>query len=170
MIKSLVISFLDFFYPPFRKLMPEQTYRYAACGSFNTVLDILLYFISYHFVLQKRIIYTPVGAISPHIAALIFSFVISFPIGFYLMRNIVFTGSALRGRVQLFRYFILVMACLLLNYVCIKLFVEQLHIYPTPSKILTTGIVIVFSYITQKKFTFKVQSSGVIKQTQGTQL
>jgi putative flippase GtrA len=77
--------------------------------------------------------------------------------GFFLMRNIVFTESTLHGRVQLFRYFVLVVICLLLNYIFIKLFVEQFHIYPTFAKILTTIIVVAFSYLTQKNFTFKAE-------------
>jgi putative flippase GtrA len=48
------------------------------------------------------------------------------------------------------------MICLLLNYIFIKLFVEQFHIYATVAKILTTIIVVCFSYVTQKNFTFKV--------------
>jgi putative flippase GtrA len=57
--------------------------------------------------------------------------------------------------VQLFRYFVLVLICLLLNYIFIKLFVEQFHIYPTVAKIFTTVIVVSFSYLTQKHYTFK---------------
>jgi putative flippase GtrA len=72
-----------------------------------------------------------------------------------LMRNIVFHDSYLRGRVQLFRYLMLVMVCILLNYVFLKLFVEQFGFYPTISKILTTCIIVVFSYFTQRHFTFK---------------
>jgi putative flippase GtrA len=139
--------------------MPYQTFRYAACGAGNTLLDIFIYFISYNFILQKQIVYTPAGAISPHIAAFFMAFIISFPTGFYLNRYIVFTESILRGRVQLVRYFTLVLVCILLNYFFIKLFVEQLHIYPTISKILTTVIIVSFSYLTQKHFTFRVKSA-----------
>jgi putative flippase GtrA len=59
--------------------------------------------------------------------------------------------------VQLFRYFVLVVICILLNYVFIKLFVEQFHIYPTVAKIFTTIIVVSFSYLTQKNYTFKAE-------------
>jgi putative flippase GtrA len=38
-----------------------------------------------------------------------------------------------------------------------KLFVEQFHIFPTIAKVLTTIFVVGFSYLTQKKFTFKVK-------------
>ena len=135
--------------------MPIQTFRYAACGGGNTILDIFLYFLAYNYVLRKEIVYTPAGAISPHIAAFLISFAISFPTGYMLNRYIVFPGSILKGRVQLFRYFMLVLVCIYLNYIFIKLFVEHFHIYPTIAKMLTTVIVVAFSYFTQKNFTFK---------------
>ncbi|MGZ5255074.1 MAG: GtrA family protein [Flavitalea sp.] len=161
-MKNLINSVLDFFYPYFSRFMPKQTFRYAACGGGNTVLDILIYFISYNYILDKQIIHTPIGAVSPHIMAFLISFLISFPIGYLLNRFIVFPGSTLKGRIQLFRYFVLVLVCIILNYVFIKLFVEQFGIYPTVAKMLTTVIVISFSYLTQKHFTFKVESSGKV--------
>ncbi|HYF30514.1 MAG TPA: GtrA family protein [Chitinophagaceae bacterium] len=160
MPKNLVISVIDVFYPPFRKFIPLQTFRYLACGGGNTLLDILLYFISYHYILHKQMLDLGFVVISPYIAAFFMAFCISFPLGFWLMSSIVFTGSTLRGRVQLFRYFLLVGVCILLNYVFLKLFVEQWGIYPTPSKMLTTVIVVLFSYVTQKHFTFKVQKQN----------
>ena len=156
MPKKLIISFIDFFYPPFRKLMPIQTFRYAACGGANTLLDIFVFFISYNYILHKQVLDLGFFAFKPHIAAFIMSFLVSFPTGFLLMRHVVFTNSMLHGRVQLFRYFVLVIVCLLLNYIFIKLFVEKFHIYPTIAKILTTAIVVSFSYLTQKNYTFKV--------------
>ncbi|MHA4810603.1 GtrA family protein [Flavitalea flava] len=135
--------------------MPIQTFRYAACGGGNTFLDILVFFLSYNFILHKQDLNLGFIVFKPHIAAFIISFCVSFPTGFFLMRNVVFTQSTLHGRVQLFRYFVLVVICLLLNYVFIKLFVEQFHIYPTVAKMLTTIIVVSFSYLTQKNYTFK---------------
>jgi putative flippase GtrA len=154
-MKYLVISVIDFFYPAFRKLMPVQTFRYIVCGGGNTLLDILIYYVSYHYILKEQNVYTPIVVISPYIAAFLIAFLVSFPTGFYLNRNVVFTGSTLKGGVQLFRYFLLVIICIILNYIFIKLFVEQFHFYPTVSKILTTVIVVSFSYLTQKHFTFK---------------
>ncbi len=151
-----VTSLIDFFYPPFRKILNLQTFRYIVCGGTNTFLDILIYFISYNFILHKQVVFLgPVIAIEPHIMAFFISFLVSFPSGFYLNRRVVFTGSTLRGRVQLFRYLLLVIICIILNYVFIKLFVEQFSIYPTVAKMLTTVIVVSFSYVTQRYFTFK---------------
>jgi putative flippase GtrA len=154
-MKGIITTIIDFFYPPFRKVLDIKTFRYLACGGGNTLLDIFLYFISYNFILKKNVVHLPFVAISPHIGAFIIAFSITFPLGFLLMRNIVFTDSDLRGRVQLFRYILMVVVCILLNYIFLKLFVEHFHFYPTIAKIVTTCIVVVFSYLSQKHFTFK---------------
>ena len=159
MVKKWIIAFIDFFYPLFGKVMPLQTFRYAACGGANTVLDIVMYAIAYNFILHKQDLDLSFIVFKPHIASIIIAFMVSFPTGFFLMRNIVFTQSTLQGKVQLWRYFVLVVICLFLNYVFIKLFVEQWHIYPTIAKILTTIIVVSFSYLTQKNYTFKAEQS-----------
>jgi putative flippase GtrA len=77
--------------------------------------------------------------------------------GFFLMKFVVFTESNTRGRVQLFRYFMVFVSSLVLNYFCLKLFVEYLHIFVMLSQIMTTVIIILFSYLFQKHFTFKVK-------------
>jgi putative flippase GtrA len=157
MMKTHLINFIDFFYPPFGRFMPLQTFRYAVCGGTNTLLDIFMYFVSYHFILHERNVNLGIVTISPYVLAFIMSFCISFPTGYFLNKNIVFPQSTLLGRVQLFRYFLLVIICLGLNYIFIKLFVEQFHLYATVAKILTTIIVVSFSYLTQKNFTFKAE-------------
>ncbi|HEY4110126.1 GtrA family protein [Puia sp.] len=157
LLKKWIVDLIDFFYPPFSRLMPLQTFRYAACGGTSTLLDIFMYWFSYNFILHQRPVHIATLTISAYIASIVMAFCISFPTGFILNRNIAFPGSTLHGRVQLFRYFVLVVICLLLNYIFIKLFVEQFHIFPTIAKILTTVIVVCFSYVTQKNFTFKIE-------------
>ena len=146
--------------------MPLQAYRYAACGGGNTLLDIILYIVCYRFLFKAKVVHTPVVAISPHIAAFMVAFCVSFPLGFYLNRTFVFTGSTLKGRVQLFRYFLLVLICIALNYIFLKLFVEQCHLIPEVAKIFTTIIVVTFSFVTQKHFTFKVEAETAIKSSE----
>lgn len=155
-----LINFIEnvtlWFYPPFKKVMPEQTFKYAATGGLNTALDIFLYFVSYNYILDKQTVDLGFYSISPHIAAFIMSFMVTFPIGFILARYISFPGSSLRKRIQIIRYGLTVCGSIVLNYFFLKLFVEKFLWYPTPSKIATTFIVILFSYTAQKYFTFKV--------------
>jgi putative flippase GtrA len=156
---KIIHNILDFFYPLFKRFFDKTTYYYAACGGVNTLFDLFLFFISYNLILKKNILELPFIAVSPHIAAFIIAFFFSFPTGFLLMRYIVFRSSYLRGRVQLFRYFLSVCISLLLNYIFLKIFVEQLHFYPTVSKLIITFIVVGFSYLAQKYFSFKTDKN-----------
>ena len=159
-VKDRLISIIDFFYPPFDRLMDKQTFRYASCGGSNTLFDITLYFITYNFILAKQIIHIGPLAISPHIAAFIFTFPVSFLSGFVLMRYIVFPESTgTKKRVQIRRYLFVVFICVLLNYGFLKLFVDVLGWWPLPSKIATTFFVVAFSFFSQKKFAFRASTS-----------
>ncbi len=150
-----VLGLIDFFYPLFKKFMPLQTYRYAACGGGNTLLNIFIFFFTHNFILKNQVVHFGSLAISSHIAAFLIAFCITFPIGFYLSMYVVFQGSYLRRRIQFIRYFLVAVVCIVLNYIFLKLFVDYLGWYPTPSLILTTAIVVTFSYLSQKHFSFK---------------
>lgn len=157
-MRKQLTHIVDFFYPPFRKLMPVQVFRYLACGGSNVVFDWLLYFVFYNFVFEKQVVHiTDCLAFKPHIAAFVFTFPIVLLSGFYLSHSISFHGSILRRRVQLMRYMMVVGVNLLINYICLKLFVDVLHIYPTPAKMITTVFTTTFSYFAQKHFSFKTE-------------
>ena len=155
MLRKKIIRFIDFFYTPFRKIMPIRTFRYAVCGGTNTLLDLCVFYISFHYILHEKIFDLGFYAFKPHIAALWMAFCISFPVGFLLSKYIVFNASYLRGRVQLFRYILIVATNLMLNYVFLKIMVEYMNFYPTVARLFATCIIISFSYLSQKHFTFK---------------
>lgn len=154
-LQLIIIQFIDYFYTPFRKIIPLETFRYAATGGFNTILDIFLYFICYNFIIDKRVLDLKIVSISPHIAAFLIVFPVTFFTGFLFAKFITFTSSELRGRIQLIRYMIAVSGSIFLNYVFLKLLVEFGGLWPTLAKIITTGIVVIYSYFIQKFFTFK---------------
>ncbi|MDR0742756.1 MAG: GtrA family protein [Tannerella sp.] len=151
---------IDFTYPPFRKFISPQLYRYGICGGANVVFDWVLYFFVYNFVIQYRDIDLRIVTLSPHIATLILIFpVITFS-GFLLQKYVTFTASNRRGSIQLARYLMIVLINLLINYAGLKVFVDGFAFYPTPSKMIITLITVVCSYIGQKKFTFKTSSTS----------
>lgn len=136
--------------------MDLQTFRYAACGGGNTVFDIALYTFTNNYILQQQVVHIGPMAISSYIASFIFTFPVTFLTGFLLMRYVVFPESAsTRKRVQITKYLTIVFVCILLNYGFLKLFVEVFGWWPLPSKIATTFFVVMFSYISQKKFAFR---------------
>lgn len=155
-LKNTILNLVDFFYPPFRKILPIQTFRYAVCGGGNMALNILLFSAFFHFLFEKELVFLPFHLVlNAYTASLFTAFCITFPIGFYLSMFVVFPGSHLRRRVQFFRYFMIVLCNIFLNYSLLKLFVEVFHWFPTPSYIVDTILVVAFTYFSQRYFSFR---------------
>ena len=168
-IRQLILWVIDFFYPLFKRIMPLQTFRYAACGGFNTLLDISFFFSAYTYLFHGLPIkplpdVLPNLMISAHIAAFLVSFSVTFPVGFYLSRYVVFQETSGSKVSQLSKYIFVVFICVMLNYGFLKIFIEVFKWHPLIAKLLTTCLVVGFSYISQKHFTFKtvVEDSPVI--------
>lgn len=158
-MRQKVINFIDYFYPPFKRILPLQTFRYAVCGVTNLVLDISLFYISFHYILDENVLDLGFVVLKAHNAALVFAFLISFPTGFLLNKYIVFKGSYLRSDVQLVRYMLIVAVNLFLNYAILNVLVQYMHFYPTIAKAFAIVILVTFSYLSQKHFTFKTKTN-----------
>ena len=156
-----IIQAIDCFYrPPVTAILPLQTFRYACCGGLNMLLDALWYAVIYNFIVAHRFFDLGVVVISPHIASMCLVFPITFFNGFWLNRNVAFRQSPLSGGVQLVRYALSIGGSLLLTYVGLKFFVEVCHIWPPPSKLITTVITVVYSFLAAKYFTFRGSIEG----------
>lgn len=155
MIQKVLLKIIEFVYFPFKNVLPFQLFRYGVAGGINLVFDWVMYFVFYNFVFRHEVVSVGCLSVSAHIASFVVTFPITFLSGFWLSRYVSFKESELRGGVQLFRYLLVVAACILINYVCLKFFVEVCGIYPTPSKMLTTVITTCFSFLSQKYFTFR---------------
>ena len=176
-LAQIITKIIDFFYPPFRRFMSEQLFRYAACGGGNLVLDWVLYFLIYNFVIGHDLInlqFTIYNlqfsqAITPHIATLCIVFPITLLTGFWLQKFVTFqtpnkgeapnlqTKTQSQTPKQLSRYILIVFINLAINYFGLKLCVEIFGWYPTPSKMFITLITVAVSYLGQKHFTFAKQ-------------
>lgn len=158
-LARFLIKIIDFFYQPFRHYVPEQMFRYAVCGGGNMVLDWVLYFLMYNFVIGHDLIYISIWqyslCLTPHIATLCIVFPTTLLTGFWLNKYITFVHSSLHSFRQLGRYIMVVCFNLLINYFGLKLCVDIWGWYPTPSKMLITCTTVVVSYIGQKYFSFR---------------
>lgn len=162
-IAQFITKIIDFIYQPFTKRIPLQIFRYATCGGGNMVLDWVLYFIVYNFVIGHELVYIPINClpngtlcITPHILALCIVFPITLCTGFWLNKYITFTQSTLHSVRQFIRYISVIAVNLAINYFGLKLCVDILGWYPTPSKMIITLVTIAVSYCGQKYFSFKV--------------
>ncbi|MBR6545107.1 MAG: GtrA family protein [Alistipes sp.] len=160
-IAKVLISVIDRLYvKPIRVLVSRDIFGYGFCGALNMSLDIVWYFLIYHFIVAERYIDLGVVVISPHIATLFVVFPITFLTGFWLNRNVAFRVAEYKSRGQLVRYALSVVGSIVINYVCMKFFVDALHIWPTPSKIITTAVSVIYSYLAARYFTFVRESKN----------
>lgn len=155
MVAHLLIKAIDRLYiKPVSRIVSRDIFGYGMCGALNMALDTVWYFLIYHYVVAQRFIDLGVVVVSPHISTLFIVFPITFFTGFWLNRHVAFRVTEYRTRGQLLRYALSVVGSILINYVCMKLFVEMLNIWPTPSKMLTTVVSVVYSYLAARYFTF----------------
>jgi len=155
-VKEFIEKIIGWFYFPFvRRIISYDTFKYAVCGGSNMVLDLGLYSLLYNFVFDKQNLDLGFVVISPHIAAFLIVFPITFLTGYWLNNYVVFKGSPMKNRTKLSRYLLVVSLSILINYVGLKFFVDHLHFYPTPSKFLVTVITTIISYLSQRHFTFR---------------
>lgn len=153
---AVITKAIDFVYiKPLRRVFSQEVFRYLACGGITAVLDAVWYYIIYHYIVCERFIDLGVVVMSPHIAALCVVFPITFFTGFWLNRNVAFRVTDISTLPQLAKYALTVVGSILLNYACMKLFVEGCGIWATPSKIITTTICAVYSFLAGRHFTFR---------------
>ncbi|MES2850038.1 MAG: GtrA family protein [Bacteroidota bacterium] len=178
-MKNTLVNTIDFFYPPFKRIMPLQTFRYAACGGGNMVLGFLIFTTVFHLIAAQqntglvlgcfKVVHTRINdadvlmmdldtvAFKVHSFALSCSSSVVFVMGFLLNKYVVFTGSYLRGRIQLFRYFLASVSSFSINYFLLQALVLFLHVHPVLAQVIVTAIVVTISYFMQQYFTFKVK-------------
>jgi len=120
-------------------------------------LDVIMFYICYNLILCRQPVHIGGWTILSHTAALWMPFPVSFTLSFLLSRFVVFSDTNLKKTTSLFRYILLVVACIILNTVLLKFFVELVHLDATVSKILCTIFIAGFSYVTQRYFTFRVR-------------
>lgn len=135
-------------------------YYYLACGTINTCSDWVMYFIIYNFIVQKQFMDLGFVVVSPHILSLIIVTPITFLVGFCFSKYITFKHSKLETSRQARRYATILGCNWLITYFCMKVFVESMGIYPTPSKIITTFITTLVGFVLQKYYSFRSHESA----------
>jgi len=163
-IRHIILAIIDFCHIPFARVIPTQTFRYLACGGSNTVLNIFIEWFSINYLLHHEPTHLFGNVvIAPEVAAWMIAFVISFPAGFILSRHIVFPESNLHGHIQLFRYALVTISFILLSYLLVKFFATYVPgLNATVAYTFICIITAILSYISQRKFTFKISPADAV--------
>ena len=157
-IGNAIRTIIDFFYPPFEKYMPLQFFRYGLIGSVNLLFDWFLYFLIYNLILHHEMLNLGIVTLSSHIAAMTIKIPVVLLSGFLLQKYVTYSSSNLRAGIQLFRYTTVFFINLIINYIGLKILVDNLDFWPTPSNMIVSILTIFISYFSQKHYTFKTAS------------
>lgn len=143
--------------------MPVQTFRYAACGGFNVVFANIMFAMIFHLITNKHdVVNLGFFVFKPYRVSLFISSAISFVVGFALNKYVVFTKSNLKGRIQLFRYFLSFLLSFFLNNILLQVFVENMQLKPVGAQRIATVIIVLVSYMVQNYFTFRVKKDVAV--------
>lgn len=154
-IRTSILTLIDFFYPPFKKVVGQQTFRYAVCGGSNALLNLLIFSLSYNLIFHTDIIYILGLPITRYIASYIVALSVSFPIGFCLNKYVVFQQSNLQGKTQLMRYGALTFSTIFLDYLLLHLLIGYFKLWATGSQAFIIIILSLISYLVQTHYSFK---------------
>ncbi|MFI3304593.1 MAG: GtrA family protein [Rikenellaceae bacterium] len=157
-VATLLTWIIDILYPARigGSIISRTTFRYFVCGVGNyIVLDAVIYYIIYHYVVGVENVDLGWVVVSPHIASLTLVFPVTFLTGFWLNRYVAFNSTAPKIRFQIMRYALTVGGSILLSYVLLKLFVERVEIWATPAKVLSSIATALYSYAMARFYTFR---------------
>ena len=156
-VVKAIHRFMDLFFPIFARFFNRTTYYYAFCGGTNLVLSWFLFFIFFQYLFAKQNWVLPIlnYTFSAHTMSAFLCFVISFSIGFTLLKYVVFTKSELKGTTQLFRYATSAAITGFTNWILLKVFVESFSFFPSIANVISSCIVVLISYLLQRKFSFR---------------
>jgi hypothetical protein len=96
--------------------------------------------------------------LSSHIAAMTIKMPVVLLSGFLMQKYVTYSTSDLKGKTQLFRYTMVFFINLLINYTGLKILVDSLDFWPTPSNMIISILTVFISYFSQKHFTFRTQT------------
>ena len=154
-IRLILLKFIDFFYPPFKRFIGPQTFRYAVCGGSNALLNLVVFYSCYNFIFTKTVVHFAGFVITRYIAAYIIALSISFPVGFCLNKFVVFQSSNLMGTTQLIRYGSLALMNIFLDFSLLHLLIGYFGFWATPSQAFIIILLSLISYFYQTYFSFK---------------
>ncbi|MCL2596593.1 MAG: GtrA family protein [Paludibacter sp.] len=155
-IGTFIRKVIDFFYPTFRKYIPHEIFLYGVTGAINLVFDWVIFFLIFNCILHQQLLHLGFVTFSSYIATFVIKFPITLLSGFFLQKYVTFSDSTYtKGRVQLLRYFEIVVLNIVVYYFGLKFFVETIRLFPSIANIVVSIITSAVGYLGQKFFTFK---------------
>lgn len=140
-----------------QQVFSSKIFRYFISAGLATWVDVVIYFLSFNYLYQKNDIdlfghYT----VSAATASLMLSYTCGLLTNFTITKWIVFSESELATHKQLFRYVLVALLVLVLNYFLMRLLIRDFSWYPTVARAVSAVGIGLISFVIHKTFSFRV--------------
>ena len=142
-----------------RVLLNSKVLRYFFSAGVATCVDVGTYFLCFNFLFDKADIGLPgFFILSAPTASLVISYSAGLLTNFTITKRIVFNESELAVHKQFFRFVLVAIIVLGLNWIFMRWLIRGLHWYPTIARACSALTIGVFSFIVHKTFSFRTPS------------
>ena len=135
----------------------SKVLRYFLSAGVATLVDVSMYFIAFNYIYEKIDIQVFNSfTISAATASLLLSYTMGLITNFLITKFLVFHESDLETHKQLFRYVLVALLVLVLNYLLMRFLIRNLEWFPTVARAVSAISIGVLSFIIHKTFSFRV--------------
>ena len=139
------------------KILQSKVFRYLMSAGVATMVDISVYFIAFNYIYQKQDVHLFSSLlITAPTAALLLSYTAGLITNFLITKFLVFHESDLETHKQLFRYILVALVILALNYVLMRFLIRKLDWFPTLARAFSAISIGLLSFVIHKTFSFRV--------------
>lgn len=142
-----------------KKLFQSKIFRYFVSAGLATWVDICVYFLAYNYI-YKKLDFDLFGlyVVSAPSASLMLSYTVGLLTNFTITKMLVFKESELATYKQLFRYVLVAVFVLVLNYIMMRFLIRQLDWFPTIARAVSAISIGALSFVIHKSFSFKMNA------------
>lgn len=150
MSNSLLKRFLE------SRLAQNKLFRYFISAGLATWVDITVYFLSFNYLYQKSdISIFNLYTVSAATASLFLSYTMGLLTNFMITRYLVFNDSELEFHKQLFRYVLVAVLVLAMNWLLMRLLIRGFDWWPTLARATSALAIGMLSFVIHKTFSFR---------------
>lgn len=140
-------------------ILDNKLFRYFLSAGLATWVDVLTYFLVYNYLYKKTdIVITDGLVVASTTASLLMSYTAGLITNFTLTKWLVFKESELETHKQLFRYVLVALLILALNWMLMRVLIRNLEWYPTISRASSALLIGFLSFFIHRVFSFRVKS------------
>ena len=139
------------------RLFQNKLFRYFISAGLATWVDITVYFLAYNYLYHKSD-FSVFGlfTVSAATASLLLSYTMGLLTNFLITRYLVFNESELEFHKQLFRYVLVALLVLALNWLLMRILIRELDWWPTLARACSALGIGMLSFVVHKTFSFRM--------------